>query len=62
MMKNIRTVDKMTLLTTHLLNALSTGHLQVMFSNGLIQPTLVGSPQQQMKCCLGFLATLSIGK
>ena len=62
MMKNVCTVDKMTPLTTHLLNALSPGHLQVMFSNGLIQLTLVGSPQQQKKYCLGFLATLLIRK
>ena len=54
--------EKMTQLTTHSLKALSPGHLQVMFSNGLIQLTLVGSPQQQKKYYLGFLATLSIRK
>ena len=54
MMKNVCTVDKMTPLTTHLLNALSPGHLQVMFSNGLIQLTLAGSPQQQKKLLFGI--------
>ena len=48
MIKNVCSVDKMTPLTTNLSNALSPGHLQVMFSNGLIQLTPVGSPQQQM--------------
>ena len=53
-MKNVCTVDKMTPLTTHLLNALSPGHLQVMFSNGLIQLTLVGSPPTTEEILFGI--------
>ncbi len=49
MTKNVCTVDKMTPLSTHSLNALSPGHLHAIFSNGSIQLTLVGSPQQQKK-------------
>ena len=40
------------------LNALSPGHLQVMFSSCLIEPTLVGSTQQQKKYCMGFFGAL----
>lgn len=60
MMKYVCTVDKMTPLNIHLMNALSPGLLQVMLSNGLTQQKRVRCPQQQKKYCLGFLATVTI--